>query len=144
MTVGIWIKAGLQYKTLHSNGAAHFLEHMVFKGTSCCMQYRLEIEIENMGGHLNAYTSREQTVYFAKVFGGGHEPCPGHTCEHPAELNSNCIRLICTKANTNLLHKNLIHSILRKNRMILLKIEHVIQIVVHQFVRKRSTKKILV
>jgi processing peptidase subunit beta len=41
---------------------------MAFKGTQRRTQYMLEVEIENMGGHLNAYTSREQTVYFAKVF----------------------------------------------------------------------------
>ena len=67
-TVGVWIDAGSRYETQHNNGAAHFLEHMAFKGTSKRSQYQLEIEIENMGGHLNAYTSREQTVYFAKVF----------------------------------------------------------------------------
>jgi hypothetical protein len=43
----------------------------------------------------------------------------------------NCIRSICTKTNTNLLHTNLIHSISHKNRTILRKIGHVIQIVVH-------------
>ncbi len=47
---------------------------------------------------------------------------------------SNCVRSICTKTNTNLLHTNLLHSILHK-------IEHVIQIVVHQFVHKTSAKK---
>eukprot|EP00584_Thalassiosira_punctigera_P017428 CAMPEP_0172549148 /NCGR_PEP_ID=MMETSP1067-20121228/18294_1 /TAXON_ID=265564 ORGANISM="Thalassiosira punctigera, Strain Tpunct2005C2" /NCGR_SAMPLE_ID=MMETSP1067 /ASSEMBLY_ACC=CAM_ASM_000444 /LENGTH=490 /DNA_ID=CAMNT_0013336483 /DNA_START=59 /DNA_END=1528 /DNA_ORIENTATION=- len=67
-TVGVWIDAGSRYETPHNNGAAHFLEHMAFKGTSKRTQYQLEVEIENMGGHLNAYTSREQTVYFAKVF----------------------------------------------------------------------------
>jgi processing peptidase subunit beta len=41
---------------------------MAFKGTNKRTQQQLEVEIENMGGHLNAYTSREQTVYFAKVF----------------------------------------------------------------------------
>ncbi len=55
--------------------------------------------------------------------------------------NSNCIRSICTKTNTNLLHLNLIHSILRKNWTILCKMGHVIQIVVHQFVQKTSAKK---
>ncbi|KAL7539538.1 hypothetical protein ACHAWF_006439 [Thalassiosira exigua] len=67
-TVGVWIDAGSRYETERNNGAAHFLEHMAFKGTSKRTQYQLEVEIENMGGHLNAYTSREQTVYFAKVF----------------------------------------------------------------------------
>lgn len=41
---------------------------MAFKGTKRRAQYDIEVEIENMGGHLNAYTSREQTVYYAKVF----------------------------------------------------------------------------
>jgi len=67
-TVGVWIDAGSRYETAQNNGVAHFLEHLSFKGTSKRTQHRLELEIENMGGHLNAYTSREQTVYFAKVF----------------------------------------------------------------------------
>lgn len=64
----MWIGAGSRYETTQNNGAAHFLEHMAFKGTSKRTQQQLELEIENMGGHLNAYTSREQTVYYAKVF----------------------------------------------------------------------------
>lgn len=67
-TVGVWIDAGSRYETGANNGAAHFLEHMAFKGTDKRTQQQLEVEIENMGGHLNAYTSREQTVYFVKVF----------------------------------------------------------------------------
>jgi mitochondrial-processing peptidase subunit beta len=64
----VWIDAGSRYETAQNNGAAHFLEHMAFKGTKNRTQKQLEVEIENMGGHLNAYTSREQTVYYAKVF----------------------------------------------------------------------------
>lgn len=64
----MWIDAGSRYETEKNNGAAHFLEHMAFKGTKKRSQQQLEVEIENMGGHLNAYTSREQTVYYAKVF----------------------------------------------------------------------------
>lgn len=67
-TVGVFIDSGSRYETAKNNGVAHFLEHMAFKGTSKRSQQQLEIEIENMGGHLNAYTSREQTVYYAKVF----------------------------------------------------------------------------
>jgi processing peptidase subunit beta len=67
-TVGVWIDAGSRYETAANNGVAHFLEHLSFKGTQKRTQQQLEVEIENMGGHLNAYTSREQTVYFAKVF----------------------------------------------------------------------------
>ncbi|RWS28561.1 mitochondrial-processing peptidase subunit beta-like protein, partial [Leptotrombidium deliense] len=65
-TVGVWIDAGSRYENEKNNGVAHFLEHMAFKGTSKRSQTDLELEIENMGAHLNAYTSREQTVYYAK------------------------------------------------------------------------------
>uniref|UniRef100_A0A915L538 Mitochondrial-processing peptidase subunit beta n=1 Tax=Romanomermis culicivorax TaxID=13658 RepID=A0A915L538_ROMCU len=67
-TVGIWIDAGSRYETDQNNGVAHFLEHMAFKGTGKRSQTDLELEVENMGAHLNAYTSREQTVYYAKCF----------------------------------------------------------------------------
>jgi len=67
-TVGLWIDAGSRYEDPSNNGVAHFLEHMAFKGTKTRSQTDLELEIENMGAHLNAYTSREQTVYYAKCF----------------------------------------------------------------------------
>ena len=66
-TVGIWIDAGTRYETSSTNGAAHFLEHMAFKGTSRRGLHRLELDVENIGGHLNAFTSREQTCYYAMV-----------------------------------------------------------------------------
>ncbi|XP_068656814.1 probable mitochondrial-processing peptidase subunit beta, mitochondrial [Aristolochia californica] len=66
-TVGVWIDAGSRFETDETNGTAHFLEHMIFKGTEKRSVKVLEEEIENMGGHLNAYTSREQTTYYAKV-----------------------------------------------------------------------------
>lgn len=66
-TVGVWIDAGSRYETPETNGVAHFLEHMSFKGTLKRTRVQLEKEFENMGGHLNAYTSREQTVFYAKV-----------------------------------------------------------------------------
>lgn len=65
-TVGIWIDAGSRYEHEKNNGVAHFLEHMAFKGTAKRSQTDLELDVENMGAHLNAYTSREQTVYYAK------------------------------------------------------------------------------
>ncbi|XP_052119728.1 mitochondrial-processing peptidase subunit beta isoform X1 [Frankliniella occidentalis] len=65
-TVGLWIDAGSRYESEQTNGVAHFLEHMAFKGTSKRSQTDLELEVENMGAHLNAYTSREQTVFYAK------------------------------------------------------------------------------
>jgi processing peptidase subunit beta len=73
-TVGVWIDAGSRYENEINNGAAHFLEHMAFKGTNKRSQWGLELEVENMGAHLNAYTSREQTVYYAKCFSNDLEP----------------------------------------------------------------------
>lgn len=67
-TVGVWIESGTRFETEENNGTAHFLEHMAFKGTERRSKESLELEVENMGAHLNAYTSREQTVYYAKVF----------------------------------------------------------------------------
>lgn len=43
-------------------------QHLAFKGTRSRSQTQLELEVENLGAHLNAYTSREQTVYYAKAF----------------------------------------------------------------------------
>ncbi|WFD29710.1 mitochondrial processing peptidase [Malassezia sp. CBS 17886] len=67
-TVGAWIDAGSRSESVSSNGTAHFLEHMAFKGTKERTQQGLELEVENIGAHLNAYTSREQTVFYAKAF----------------------------------------------------------------------------
>uniref|UniRef100_A0A0N4VCX3 Mitochondrial-processing peptidase subunit beta n=1 Tax=Enterobius vermicularis TaxID=51028 RepID=A0A0N4VCX3_ENTVE len=83
-TVGIWIDAGSRYENDRNNGVAHFLEHMAFKGTSKRSQMELELEVENMGAHLNAYTSREQTVYYAKCF--------SKDIEHFVEMLSDILR----------------------------------------------------
>jgi len=66
-TVGVYIDTGSRYETKDNNGVAHFLEHLAFKGTNKRTQVQLESEIENIGGHLNAYTSREMTCYYAQV-----------------------------------------------------------------------------
>jgi processing peptidase subunit beta len=65
-TVGVYINSGSVYETKKTNGAAHFLEHLAFKGTTRRTQEQIELEVENMGAHLNAYTSREMTAYYAK------------------------------------------------------------------------------
>jgi processing peptidase subunit beta len=74
-TVGMWIDAGSRAETDETSGTAHFLEHLAFKGTKRRTQHELELEIENMGGHLNAYTSRENTVYYAKSFNSDVPRC---------------------------------------------------------------------
>ena len=67
VAVGVFIKSGSRFETDESNGSAHFLEHMFFKGSTNTTQSQLEKKVEQMGCRLNAYTSREQTVYYANV-----------------------------------------------------------------------------
>jgi len=67
-TISVWIDTGSRYEEEKNNGVAHFLEHMFFKGTKRRSRQDLESEIENIGGHLNAYTSREMTSFQCQVF----------------------------------------------------------------------------
>ncbi|PPR19073.1 MAG: putative zinc protease [Alphaproteobacteria bacterium MarineAlpha9_Bin7] len=66
-SVGVWVDAGARCEQPETNGISHLLEHMAFKGTQIRSARDIAEEIEAVGGHLNAYTSREQTAYFAKV-----------------------------------------------------------------------------
>jgi len=66
-SVGVWVDVGARYEREELNGISHLLEHMAFKGTSRRTARAIAEEIESVGGHLNAYTSREHTAYFARV-----------------------------------------------------------------------------
>ncbi len=66
-SVGVWILAGGRHERLEQNGIAHFLEHMAFKGTKTRTALRIAEEIEDVGGYINAYTSRDTTAYYARV-----------------------------------------------------------------------------
>ena len=66
-SVGIWINTGGRNETLKQNGIAHFLEHMAFKGTHKRSALDIAQAIEDGGGYINAYTSREMTAYYARV-----------------------------------------------------------------------------
>lgn len=68
--IGIWIGAGARHEAATENGLAHFLEHMAFKGTTARTALRIAEEIENVGGYVNAYTSRETTAFHARCLGG--------------------------------------------------------------------------
>lgn len=66
-TLGLWVEVGARQEPVELNGISHFLEHMAFKGTTTRTAKQIAEEIENVGGHLNAYTSRENTAYHARV-----------------------------------------------------------------------------
>jgi len=67
VSFGAYIGAGTRHETAAENGVAHFLEHMAFKGTASRSAVDIAEAIENVGGHINAYTSREQTAYYVKL-----------------------------------------------------------------------------
>lgn len=67
VSLGCWVGVGTRNESASVNGVAHLVEHMLFKGTQRRSAFRISEEIENVGGQLNAYTTREQTAYYAKV-----------------------------------------------------------------------------
>ncbi len=69
-SLGVWVGAGTRHETASMNGVSHLLEHMAFKGTKRRNPAEIAIAIENVGGIMNAYTSREQTAYYAKILAG--------------------------------------------------------------------------
>ena len=67
VVIGIWVKVGSRNETIDKNGISHFLEHMFFKGTKKRTAKQVAIEIDSLGGELNAFTSREITTFYVKV-----------------------------------------------------------------------------
>ncbi|MDA8091465.1 MAG: pitrilysin family protein [Nitrospiraceae bacterium] len=66
-TAGIWVKVGSRNEPGVKNGISHFLEHMFFKGTAKRSAKDIALEIDNIGGDLNAFTSKENTAFYVKV-----------------------------------------------------------------------------
>src|SRR6201992_3457374 len=65
--LGVWVNCGARNETRNVMGVSHMLEHMAFKGTETRSARDIAVEIEAVGGSLNAYTSREQTAFHARV-----------------------------------------------------------------------------
>ena len=66
-SIGVWVTAGARHEAAKQNGIAHFLEHMAFKGTTKRTSLQIAEAIEDVGGYINAYTSREVTAYYVRV-----------------------------------------------------------------------------
>ena len=66
-SIGVWVQAGGRHEEAGQNGIAHFLEHMAFKGTRTRTALQIAEAIEDVGGYINAYTSREATAYYVRV-----------------------------------------------------------------------------
>lgn len=67
VSVGIWVKVGSRNETAEKSGVSHFIEHMLFKGTKNRTAKEIANSIDKIGGQMNAFTSKENTCYYAKV-----------------------------------------------------------------------------
>ena len=66
-SLGIWVGAGSRYERYSEAGSAHFIEHMLFKGTSRWSAAELAERMDAVGGQMNAYTTRDNTCFYARV-----------------------------------------------------------------------------
>ncbi len=66
-TLGAWISTGSRFESEEDAGLAHFLEHLLFKGTKTRTAYDIAKEMDSIGGQLNAFTEKERTCYYARV-----------------------------------------------------------------------------
>lgn len=73
ISLGLWVGVGGRYEPAELNGAAHFIEHMLFKGTERRAPREISQAVEGIGGYLNAFTSEENTCFFSKAL---HERLP--------------------------------------------------------------------
>jgi predicted Zn-dependent peptidase len=65
--VGVWVRVGSRHESAEESGLSHFLEHMVFKGTENRDAYQIANSLESVGGHVDAFTGREQTCFIGRA-----------------------------------------------------------------------------
>ena len=63
----IWVASGVSYETPETAGTSHFIEHMVFKGSQKRSALDIAVEMDEIGGYLNAYTARECTCFYTRM-----------------------------------------------------------------------------
>ncbi len=67
VALGVWVTAGSRHEDAASNGASHFIEHILFKGTATRSALAIAEAMDAIGGQLNAFTDKEQTCYYLRV-----------------------------------------------------------------------------
>src|SRR5712672_961877 len=70
VSLGLWVGVGGRYEPAELNGASHFIEHLLFKGTPKRSAKEISQAVEGIGGYLNAFTGEESTCFYSK---GRHE-----------------------------------------------------------------------
>ena len=73
LSIGLWLNVGSVNESNKQLGIAHMLEHMAFKGTKTRNAFNISKEIEDVGGDINAYTSKENTAYYVKLLPSNYE-----------------------------------------------------------------------
>jgi predicted Zn-dependent peptidase len=69
VAIGLWVRVGSRFEAAPSAGVSHFIEHLLFKGTETRSAEDIARAIDSVGGTLDAFTSRENTCFYAKVLG---------------------------------------------------------------------------
>jgi predicted Zn-dependent peptidase len=67
ISIGVWVKVGSRHEDQEIGGISHFIEHLFFKGTEKRTAKDIAIEMDSLGGEMNAFTTQETTTYYAKV-----------------------------------------------------------------------------
>ncbi len=67
VSLGVWVGIGSRYEPASLNGACHFIEHMLFKGTRRRSAKEISQAVEGIGGYLNAFTSEEMTCFYSRA-----------------------------------------------------------------------------
>ncbi len=73
VSIGAWVMVGSRHENSENNGISHYIEHMLFKGTRNRTAAEIAQSLESVGGHLNAFTGKDLTCYYAHVL---DEHCP--------------------------------------------------------------------
>lgn len=66
-SIGIWVGNGSRYEPVDVGGISHFIEHMIFKGTDTRSAQQIAIAMDEIGGQVNAFTTKECTCYYLKT-----------------------------------------------------------------------------
>ena len=67
ISIGVWLTRGSRHETAERSGIAHFVEHMLFKGTTTRSAEDIAQAIDSIGGQLDAFTAKEYASYYIKV-----------------------------------------------------------------------------
>jgi predicted Zn-dependent peptidase len=67
VSLGVWMRRGSRHETAEQNGICHFIEHLLFKGTESRSAQDIALIIDSVGGHMDAFTTKEYTCFYFRV-----------------------------------------------------------------------------